>query len=31
VARFLANGNGGYLLAAERLDGVRRPEAPRHG
>jgi TrpR-related protein YerC/YecD len=31
VARFLANGNGGYLLAAERLDGVRRAEAPRHG
>jgi TrpR-related protein YerC/YecD len=31
VARFLANGNGGYVLAAERLDGLKRTEAPRHG
>ena len=31
VARFLANGNGGYVLAAERLDGLKRSEAARHG
>ncbi len=31
VARFLANGNGGYVLAAERLDGLKRTEAARHG
>jgi uncharacterized protein YerC len=31
VARFLASGNGGYVLAAERLDGLKRTEATRHG
>lgn len=31
VARFLANGNGGYLLAAQRVDANKRTEAPRHG
>jgi TrpR-related protein YerC/YecD len=31
VARFLANGNGGYMLAMERLDGAKRAEGPRHG
>ena len=32
VARFLAAGNGGYALAASRLDKARAPtEAPRHG
>jgi TrpR-related protein YerC/YecD len=31
VARFLASGNGGYVLAAERLDGLKRTEAVRHG
>jgi TrpR-related protein YerC/YecD len=31
VARFLASGNGGYVLAAERLDGLKRTEAARHG
>jgi TrpR-related protein YerC/YecD len=29
VARFMANGNGGYALAAKRLDAVRRPESGR--
>ena len=39
VARFVATGNGGYALAAERVDasarrngdGARRAEAARHG
>jgi TrpR-related protein YerC/YecD len=39
VARFVAAGNGGYLLASERIDGPpkrngeanRKSEAPRHG
>ena len=32
VARFLAAGNGGYALAASRLERPRPlPEAPRHG
>ena len=32
VARFLAAGNGGYALAASRLDKSRpQTEAPRHG
>lgn len=39
VARFVASGNGGYALAAQRLDGgprriseaVKRTEAARHG
>ncbi|MEP7246832.1 MAG: YerC/YecD family TrpR-related protein [Gammaproteobacteria bacterium] len=39
VARFVAAGNGGYVLAAERVDsksarngaGTKRSEAPRHG
>jgi DNA invertase Pin-like site-specific DNA recombinase len=32
VARFLANGNGGYVLAAQRLEETKRsPETPRHG
>jgi TrpR-related protein YerC/YecD len=31
VARFLANGNGGYSLAAKRVGASRRSEAVRHG
>lgn len=31
VARFLANGNGGYVLAAQRLEEAKRSEALRHG
>ena len=31
VARCLADGNGGYMLVARRLDGARRPEGSRHG
>jgi len=32
VARFLANGNGGYVLAAQRLEETKRSaETPRHG
>ena len=39
VARFVAAGNGGYALVADRIestsrrngDGAKRPEAPRHG
>ena len=32
VARFLAAGNGGYALAASRMDKARaQTEAPRHG
>lgn len=31
VARFLANGNGGYQLAARRLESTRRTEQVRHG
>jgi TrpR-related protein YerC/YecD len=31
VARFLANGNGGYALAAQRLEETKRSEASRHG
>jgi len=30
VARFVASGNGGYALAAKRLDAARTDEA-RHG
>ena len=31
VARFLANGNGGYALAVKRADSGRRAEGPRGG
>jgi uncharacterized protein YerC len=31
VARFLSNGNGGYEIAARRLEGTRRAEGMRHG
>ena len=31
VARFLANGNGGYALAVRRLEIGGRVEPPRHG
>ena len=31
VARFLASGNGGYVLAAQRLEETKRNEASRHG
>jgi TrpR-related protein YerC/YecD len=31
VARYLSNGNGGYVLAAQRLEETKRSEAPRHG
>jgi TrpR-related protein YerC/YecD len=31
VARFLANGNGGYALAVRRLETGGRVEPPRHG
>jgi len=31
VARYLARGNGGYGLAARRLEGGRRPDAERGG
>src|SRR5688572_7944323 len=31
VARFLSNGNGGYELAAKRLESSRRAEGLRHG
>jgi TrpR-related protein YerC/YecD len=31
VARFLANGNGGYGLAAQRLEEAKRSEGARHG
>jgi TrpR-related protein YerC/YecD len=31
VARFLANGNGGYALAVKRIDSVRRAETEHHG
>lgn len=30
VARFLANGNGGYALAASRVDAGRRADGARH-
>jgi TrpR-related protein YerC/YecD len=31
VARYLANGNGGYTLAAQRLEETKRSEGARHG